>query len=57
MNNLLYQQFYSAGSSAQQAGALSGSLEPLLSGTKLPVKFTVYMDNEGWSETKGYRRA
>lgn len=57
MNNLLYQQFYSAGSSAQQAGAFSGSLEPLLSGTKLPVKFTVYMDNEGWSETKGYRRA
>lgn len=32
MNNLLYNQFYSAGSSAQQSPAFSGSLEPLDSG-------------------------
>lgn len=57
MNNLLCNQFYS-GSSAQQGPAFSGSLEPLQSGTKFPVKlWTVSMDNEGWTETVGYRRA
>lgn len=57
MNNLLYNQFYSAGSSAQKSPAFSGPLEPLHSGTKFPVKFTVSMDNEGWTEREGYMRA
>lgn len=55
MSNLLYNQFYSAGISAQQIPAFSGSLEPLHSGTKFPVKLTVSTLNESWTET-GYMR-
>lgn len=56
MSNLLYNQFYSAGSLAQQCPAFSDSLEPLHSGTKFPVKLFLGTRKTGQKETEGCMR-